>query len=195
VFQAADDPFDVDDRGRPTDATKAYYERLWAVVPPDGSINDEARRILNYLQTVDLAKFDHAIAPETGAKNEAAEASDGDGGLQARINEAYSDRAGPFRFDLLTVEEIRKHCGGAPDKVMAAALEETGCRKLKRADGRSVQITLGRERPRLWAVSKSAAERYSETDTGALAELYRAMRQGAGKVETMVTAEPDEFGL
>jgi len=196
ALQAADDPVGVDDRGRPTEATKEYYARLWDVVPPDGSVTDEARRVLNYLLSVDLTKFDHAIAPETGTKDEAAEASDGDGGLQARINEAYRDRTGPFRFDLLSVEEVRQHCGGAPDKAMAAALEEVGCRKLKRSDGRAVQITLGRERPRLWAISKSVAAQHTATETGALAELYRAMRSGAAKVEAMAGADADnDFGI
>jgi hypothetical protein len=97
-----------------------FGDRSEGLVPPDGAVTDEARRVLNYLLHVNLSEFDATVAPLTVAKEEAAESGDL---LQHHINEACRERSGPFRFDLFTAEEVRQHCGEGSDKTVAAALQ------------------------------------------------------------------------
>lgn len=177
VIRAADDPQGLDDGGRPTPAHAAYYKTLWDVVPADGTVTDEARRVLHYLRTLDLVKlkFDPLVAPLTGAKEEAAEVDDA---LQARVASAYRDRAGPFGFDLLTAEEAARYFSTGADKALTTAMEEVGCRKLRRADGRDVQVTIDGKRPRMWAINAAVAKRHAGTDTGDVTALYKEERAG-----------------
>ena len=69
MLRAADDPYAPNG----TAEHAAYYNRLFAVVPKDGTITDEARRVLHYLRTLPLEGFNPLVAPLTGAKQEAAE--------------------------------------------------------------------------------------------------------------------------
>jgi hypothetical protein len=179
VIRAADDPVGLNDRGRPTPAHAAYYKRLWDVVPNDGTVTDEVRSVLHYLRTLDLValKFDAMVAPLTGAKEEASEAGE-DGRLQARIAQAYKNREGPFRFNLLTAEDVAKHVHASADKTLTTIMLDVGCRKLRRADGRDVQVTLRDGRPRLWAANKAIAEHHTNTDPAELVSLYYAERAG-----------------
>ena len=56
---------------------KAYYYRLFGIVPPDGTITDELRRVLSFtLRNLYLSKFYRSLAPLTGAKEEAAESGE-----------------------------------------------------------------------------------------------------------------------
>lgn len=184
VIRAADDPVGADDRGQAdTPEHDAYYTRLWNVVPVDGTVTDEARRVLHYLRTFDLSKFNPLTAPLTGAKEEAAETGDK---LQARIVTASRDRTGPFQFTLLTAENVAKHVGGAYDgNTLATAMEAVGCRKLRRPDGRDVQVTIDGTRPRLWAINPTVAKQHANTSTVELVAIYKAERNGKSAAEPM----------
>jgi hypothetical protein len=180
VIRAADDPFAPDGSAE----HKAYYGRLFAVVPKDGTITDEARRVLHYLRTMPLADFDPLVAPLTGAKQEAAETGD-DGLLQARVANAYRDREGPFRFNLLIAEDVAKHVGGGSGRGLTSPMEEVGCRKLRRPDGRDVQVSLDGKRPRLWAINPAVAKHHMNTDSDDLVTIYKAERSGKPEAKPM----------
>jgi hypothetical protein len=193
VVRAADDPHDPEH----TPAHKKYYDRLWAVTPkkgtvaPDRMITDEARRILGYLRTLPLDDFDPLSAPLTGAKQEASE-SDDDGEVKARVGNAYRDKSGPFRFNLLTAEEVAKHVGGVFDgKTLTGPMHDVGCRKLRRADGRDLQISHDGKRPRLWAINPAVAKHHANTDLSELTRLYKEERAGKPEVEPMASLDDD----
>ena len=180
VIRAADDPYAPDGSAD----HKAYYSRLFQVVPKDGTITDEVRRVLSYLRNYDLADFDPLVAPLTGAKQEASESGD-DGLVQARVANAYRDHAGPFRFNLLTAEDVAKHVRASNDKTLTEAMQEVGCRKLRRPVGRDVQVTIDRARPRLWAINAAVAKHRATTDGDELVSLYKAERAGRPAVQPM----------
>jgi hypothetical protein len=184
VIRAADDPVGTDERGQPTPAHRAYYMPLWDVVPKDGTITDEVRRVLHYLRTLPLTDFDPLVAPLTGAKQEASESGD-DGLVQARVANAYTSHEGPFRFNLLTAEEVAKHVRASNDKTLTEAMQEVGCRKLRRPDGRDVQVTIDKTRPRLWAINQAVAKHHATTDGDELVSLYKAERAGRPAVQPM----------
>lgn len=176
VIRAADDAVGLDAHGRETAAHAAYYTRLWDVVPPDGKITEELRRVVGYLRSRDLSAFSPLLAPMTGTKEEAAEVDDD---LQARVASARRNREGPFAFNLLTVEDVARHLRKPGDKALAAAMTEVGCRKLRRADGRDVQVTFSKtNRPRMWAANKGIAERHTQTEPAELVRLYFEERAG-----------------
>jgi hypothetical protein len=190
VVRAADDPYAPEHSAE----HKKYYTRLWDVVPKAGTvpadrmITDEARRILGYLRTLPLDDFDHLSAPLTGAKQEASESGD-DGAVKARVANAYRDKSGPFRFNLLTAEEVAKHVGGVFDgRTLTGPMHEVGCRKLRHEDGRDVQISYEGKRPRLWTINAAVAKQYASTDLSELTRLYKKERQGEPPVEP--TAPP-----
>lgn len=195
VIRAADDPVGVDDNGKPTPEHAAYYSRLWGVIPPDGEVTAELRRIVHYLRALPLdhpkVAFDRLMAPLTVTKEEAAATgTDGERTPTGLVLEAYQNREGPFRFDLLTQEEVREHCGGTLGHSLAEAMTEAGCRKVRRANGLGVQIYLGKkDRPWLWAINKTVAERHRKATPGELAKLYRAEREGVAKVAPMPDAD------
>jgi len=180
VVRAADDPFAPDGSAE----HKRYYNRLWSVVPKDGTVTDEARRVLGYLRNLPLADFDPLVAPLTGAKQEASESGD-DGLVQARVANAYRDRAGPFRFNLLTAEEVARHIGGGSGRGLTSPMEEVGCRKLRRPDGRDVQVTIDGKRPRLWAINAPVAKHHVNTDSDELVRLYHEERSGKPTAKPM----------
>lgn len=173
VIRAADDPLD-----------QIYYTRLWSVLPKDGTVTDEVRRVLHYLRTYDLADFDYQVAPLTGAKQDASESGD-DGVVQARVANAYRDKSGPFRFNLLTTSEVAKHVGGAYDgRSLTDPMQEVGCRPL-RVNGRHVQVTIDGRRVRLWAINPAVAKHHANTDLDELKRLYVEERKGAPTVAPM----------
>jgi hypothetical protein len=180
VIRAADDPFAADG----TPEHKAYYGRLFNVVPKDGTITDEARRVLHYLRTLPLADFDPLVAPLTGAKEEAAETGD-DGVLQARVANAYRNKEGPFRFNILTAEDVAKHVSYSANKTLTDAMHEVGCRKLRGYNGRDVQVTIDGKRVRLWVINPAVEKHHANTDADELVRLYKAERSGAPAVKPM----------
>lgn len=195
VLRAADDPYAPEHT--PEHAT--YYKRLFGVVPKDGSITDELRRILHYLRTFDLTKplvkgsaekFDPLVAPLTGTKEEAAESGD-DGLVQARVSNAYRDRDGPFAFNLLHSGAVAKHVGRANDVTLTDAMQDIGCRKLRTSKGRDVQVTIDGERVRLWAINQAVAKHHANTDGQDLVTIYKNERAGKPTVEPMAPPERD----
>jgi hypothetical protein len=192
VVRAADDPFAPEH----TPAHKKYYDRLWDVVPKKGTvpadrmITDEARRVLGYLRTLPLDDFDHLSAPLTGAKQEASESGD-DGAVKARVANAYRDKTGPFRFNLLTAEGVAKHVGTGTGRTLTEAMQEIGCRKLRRLDGRDVQVTIDGHRPRMWAINAAVAKHHINTDSDELVRLYNEERAGKPEVEPMAPVDDD----
>ncbi len=187
VVRAADDPFAPEH----TPEHKKYYNRLWGVVPKDGTITDEARRILGYLRTLPLTDFDELSAPLTGAKEEASESGD-DGAVKARVGNAYRDKVGPFRFNLLTAEEVAKHVGGVFDgRTLTGPMHDVGCRKLRHDDGRDVQISVDGKRPRLWAINPAVAKHHANTDLSELTRLYKEERSGKPTDEPMAPPPGD----
>jgi uncharacterized protein DUF5906 len=187
VIRAADDPYAPDH----TPQHAAYYKRLFAVVPKDGSITDEARRVVGYLRNLPLEGFDPLVAPLTGAKQEAAESGD-DGLIRARITNAYAAKEGPFRFDLLTAEDVAKHVSGGSGRGLTEPMHDLGCRKLRRADGRDVQVTIEKARRRLWAINPKVAQHHINTDPDELVRLYLEERKGKPNVAPMPTPDYDD---
>lgn len=174
VIRAADDAVGADMRGQPTQAHRDYYKRLWDVVPPDGRVTDEARRVLRYLKTYPLKKFDRLVAPITEAKAEAAETGDG---LYSRIADAYANGKGPFRFTLLTAEEVARHFSTTADRTLTEHMTEVGCRSIRRPDGKAAQVTFDDgKRPRLWAINPKVAASHGNTPVAELARLYAEER-------------------
>jgi hypothetical protein len=191
VIRAADDPVGCDERGQPTSEHTDYYSRLWGVLPDDGTVTDEARRILHYLKNVDLAKleFDHLVAPLTGTKEEAAEIDDD---VQARVANAYHHREGPFRFNLLTTGEVARHIGGVFDgRTLTTAMQEVGCRKL-RVNGRDVQVWIDGKRLRLWAINSAVAKHHAGTDLEEIKTIYKNERAGKPAVKPMPIGDWEE---
>jgi hypothetical protein len=180
VIRAADDPAAPDGSA----AHKKYYDRLWGVVPLDGTITEEARRVLQYLRTLPLDDFNRLVAPLTGTKQDAAETGD-DGLVQARVANAYLNKEGPFRFNLLTAEEVARHIGGGSGRGLTSPMEEVGLRKLRRADGRDVQVTIDGKRPRLWAINAAVAKHHAKTDADDLVRLYKEERTGKPAAKPM----------
>lgn len=184
IINAADDPMGVDDNGRPTPEHKAYYDRLWSVVPKDKAIiTDELRRIYTYLKNLPIdrmvaeGKFDPLTAPMTGAKADAAGVTAEN--VLGKIIEKRANREGPFRFDLLTQEEVRKACGGSAGHALARDMEEAGLRKLKLPNGRDAQPRIKNiGRPRLWAYGKTVADKYKGMGVTELGEAYVKQRNG-----------------
>ncbi len=180
VIRAADDPFAPDH----TTGHATYYGALWSVIPPDGSITEELRRVLRYLRTLDVSKFDRLVAPLTGAKEEAAESGD-DGGVEAKVYQAYKEQTGPFRFNLMTAEDVAHHTGCANTKTLTTAMVEAGCRKLRTPEGRDAQVTINGRRVRLWAINGAVAAHHTKSSLQELASVYLAERSGKPKVEPM----------
>jgi hypothetical protein len=178
VVRANDDVYGTDDRGQTTKECKEYYERLWSVVPQDGTVTDEARRVLRYLRHFPLDKvgFDRTMPPLTGTKETMARV--GEGKVYGNIADDYKDRKGPLQYTLITTEEIAKHLGVSNDKTLTKAMEDAGCRKLRGANGRDVQVYLNDGRPRLWAISKKVAAEMVGMSNEELVSLYKAERAG-----------------
>ncbi|HUI12976.1 MAG TPA: primase-helicase family protein [Xanthobacteraceae bacterium] len=195
IISANDDPVGVDDNGQPTPAHKAYYDRLWNVIPEDGSVTDELRRILHYLQTLPLdhpkVAFDRLVPPMTATKKEAASiGEDGERTIASFVLEARENREGPFRFDLFTQEEVAEHCGGTVGHALSDAMTEAGCRKLRYPNGGDVQLRLGTGKARrLWARSKTIAERFAKASAVKISDAYKAEHKGVAKVPPMPGAD------
>jgi Family of unknown function (DUF5906) len=188
VIRATDDLYGADDSNRPTAATKAYYDRLFALTPKDGTVTDEVRRLAHFLKTRPLnmsGEFSaQGVAPMTGAKDDVAEATESD--IESAVQGAYVDKSGPFRFELVTLEDVRAALvRNDARKVKAiqadvgAAMKAAGCRRLDMAG----QVYLpGKHKPRrVWIAHKSLAAKYGKMEKKQLAAAYAAERAGKPK--------------
>ena len=106
IVRATADLYGSDADGNPTAATRRLDDdRLHAITPPDGSITDEVRRFVWWLQSRPLRDFNGiGVAPTTSAKDDVAAATEST--IESEVNGMYADKAGPFRFKLLTVQEV-----------------------------------------------------------------------------------------
>jgi hypothetical protein len=188
VIGAADDAVGADVRGQGGPEHARYYKRLWGIIPPDGSVTDELRRVLHYLRNLSLAKFDPLVAPLTETKEEAAETDK----IFAKVAPAYRDHKGPFRFNLLTAEDAARHLATACDRELTDAMQEAGCRRIRRANGRAAQVTMpDGTRPRMWAINPAVAKQYADTSTAELVRLYEEERAAKPKAKPEPQPEPE----
>jgi hypothetical protein len=188
IVRATSDLYGSDDDGNPTDATRAYYDRLHAITPPDGSITDEVRRFVWWLQSRPLRDFNGiGVAPMTDAKDDVAAATEST--IESEINGMYVDKVGPFRFKLLTVKEVLTELSEndgtkKAEAACAQAMEAVGCHRI----GERRVYVAGRKHPRrLWCAHKSMLAAFEKMTNTELAEAYRAERADA-------PAENSDFG-
>jgi hypothetical protein len=197
------------DPATPPKTTGDYFTRLHSMVTPlpDDSIPDEARRTLAWLLDRKIPiEFNGHIPPDTEAKRDIA-ASTADE-IEANINGMYADASGPFRFKLVTVEEVRESaCNlfepGSMSRQMAdaqasSAMDDCGCRRITPAasvDDRSTPApnaqvyVAGSHNPRrLWCTRKADLPKYERMTKGELTEAYKAERKGVA-VEARLGAE------
>jgi Family of unknown function (DUF5906) len=189
IVRATDDLYGSDDEGKPTDATRAYYDRLHAITPQDGSITDEVRRFVWWLQTRPLREFNGiGVAPETFAKDDVAAATEST--IESEVNGLYANGAGPFRFKLMTIKDVLSEVTDDGTKKAeaecAAAMTAIGCRRI---GNKQVYLT-GRTKPRrLWCRDKTMLAKFEQMAPIELAEFYKAERRNASADDT-----PDEQG-
>jgi hypothetical protein len=192
IVRATDDLYGSDDAGKPTDATRAYYDRLHAITPPDGSITDEVRRFVWWLQTRPLRDFNGiGVAPETFAKDDVAAATEST--IESEVGGMYADKAGPFRFQLITIRDVLSEVTDDGTKKAeaecAAAMTAMGCRRI---GNKQVYLT-GRKNPRrLWCRDKTMLAKFERMAPIELAEFYKVERRNAPPDDTPDV--PGDFG-
>ena len=98
--------------------------------------------------------------------------------MQARVAIAYANHEGPFKFNLLTSDDVAKYLSVSNGKTLTTAMEEVGCRKIRRTDGREAQVTMDGRRPRLWAINLAVAKHHIDTTVEDLVALYKTERSG-----------------
>lgn len=184
IVRATDDLRYSDDKNKPTAQTHEYYTRLHAVTPPDGTVTDEVRRMLWWLQKRDISKFNgQGIAPETTAKKDVAEATAST--IESDVSRLYSERAEAFAFELFTVHDVRESLPmiitEGPTRSMkeldaevAAAMVAVGCRRVS-----DKQVTLNAKLVRVWCAHKGLLAKYKGLSTADLASAYLAQRKGS----------------
>jgi|SRR5579864_58218 len=168
-----------DDNNRQTDATIAYFDRLFSIVPdPTGTVTDEVRRILWFLQQRDLASFNgQGQAPQTETKDDVAESSEST--IEAQVQEAAAARAGRFGGTLIAIHDVidmlrlsilddGKRTMKQIEGEVAAAMEAVQCERLGNA-----QVYLpDRRRARLWVTHPRFAAEYAGRTNSQLVETY-----------------------
>ena len=162
IVRATADLYGSDADGKPTAETDAYYDRLFAITPPDGSITDEVRRFVWWLKTRPLRDFNGiGVAPTTAAKDDVAAATEST--IESEVNGMYVDKAGPFRFKLMTVQEVLAEVNNDGTKKAEAetaqVMEAVGCRRIR-----------GAPRVRDRSQTSSPAMVRSQIDVGAVRE-------------------------
>jgi len=189
IVRTTDDLYGADANGRPTAETVAYYDRLHALTPPDGSITDEVRRFVWWLQSRPIGDFNgQGVAPETFAKDDVAAATESS--IETEVNDLYAAKAGPFRFQLMTIKDVLAEVTDDGTKKAeaecAAAMTAVGCRRI---GNKQVYLT-GRKKPRrLWCRDRDKLTEFEKMAPTELAELYKAERRNAPADDT-----PDEPG-
>jgi hypothetical protein len=184
VLRATDDLYASDANNDKTPATVAYYNELFALTPPDGTVTKEVQRLWHFLKTRPLnmsGDFDaQSIAPMTGAKADVADATETD--IESAVHGAYKDKSGPFRFELVTLQDVLEALvrnDVRPRKAVEAdvttAMKAVGCRRLEAG-----QVYLpGKRNPRrLRMAHKSLAAKYGKMKPKELAAAYVAERAG-----------------
>ena len=104
------------------------------------AVTDEARRVLRWLLDRKIpAEFNGHIPPDTDAKNEVADATADT--IESNVSGLYVEASGPFRFKLVTVEEVRESVINLfeadadmnrpkADAITSSAMEDCGCRRI-----------------------------------------------------------------
>ena len=93
--------------------------------------------------------------------------------------EAYRDRVGPFVGTLCTAAGVAEelefsfHDNQQGLMMVSKAMRKAGCRTL---EGGNRQIRVEAKKVRLWAISKELADKFSNLEPAALAELYKRQR-------------------
>jgi hypothetical protein len=190
---------------------KEYFDRLHAVTkvgdtPAD--VTDEIRRALWWLRNIPIVKdwepidpalvdvdggeimlspFNPAKAPATPTKEDVAALSQTT--IESTLQGAFSEGAGPFRFELFTVEDARlafvatetafnpseNRSRNMIDGEISSALDDLECERLNSA--KQVNLTPGKPR-RLWVRSGDLMAKYEAMPNSKLVEAYLAMRKG-----------------
>jgi hypothetical protein len=190
IARATPDLIYADASGKETAKTAEYFTRLHAITPPDGTITDEARRVLHWLMVRKIPdEFNGHIPPDTEAKNEVADATADT--IEANVNGYYADASGPFRFKLVTVDEVRESVCNLfeadadmnrqkADALTSSAMEDCGCRRITPAGTGNAQMYLpGSKNPRrLWCTCKADLATYERMSKTELVEAYKAERAG-----------------
>jgi len=192
------------DPSKPPTTTGDYFTRLHSITPTDPTglpiVTDEVRRVVAYLLDREIpVEFNGHIPPDTDAKRDVADATADD--IEAGVNGQYADAAGPFRFKLVTVEEVRESVVNlfepgsmarqAADAQTATAMDECGCRRIVPCKSETERATpaknsqvyvAGSTNPRrLWCTRKTDLEKYQRMTKGELQAAYKAERAGAPK--------------
>jgi hypothetical protein len=190
IVRATDDLYGCDDAGRSTDRTRAYYDRLHGITPPDGTITDEVRRFVWWLQTRPMRDFNGiGVAPETFAKDDVAAATEST--IETEVNGLYANGAGPFRFKLMTVSEVLANVTDDGTKKVEGectqAMASVGCRRIG-----NKQVYVGGRKPRrLWCRERSMLAEFEAMTAAELADYYKAERRNAPADDA--PDAPDEF--
>ncbi len=188
IARATPDLIYADASGKETAATAEYFDRLHAITPRDGSITDEARRVLWWLMEHKIpASFNGHIPPDTDAKNEVADATADT--IESNVNGLYAEAAGPFRYKLITVDEVREDVWNAfeastdmnrqkADAITSSAMEDCGCRRIAPAEAANSQMYIpGSKNPRrMWCTLKADLAKYEKMTKKELVAAYNAER-------------------
>ncbi len=177
VVKGATDKRFCDDDGKPTDATVAYYDELFASIGTPENPGDEARRVLAWMLSRDLSKFKgQGAAPQTNAKAFVADVTQGN--WAAMLAEAKATKQAPFTRELFTAQEalevlaLRYPSAQQSDvrnPALSEALIECGCRKIEG------QVYVLGKRLRLWTLSPGLAKRYGEMKPSKLSAICEEM--------------------
>ena len=186
IVRAVDDVRFVDDDGRETAQTLAYYARLWECIGSPAEPGEEARRVLAWLGARDLSGFNGSgLAPVTDTKEDVAAGREDS--VMAQVANMHQGRSGPFGSGVFTAAEVLSHVSvsGSQEDALAEvtrAMVAVGCRRVG-LDGQARQVRIGKRRVRLWTVSRRAAERFSRLSVGELKQAFEARSTTAGDWE------------
>jgi len=186
IVRATPTVWGADAEGNKTIETDEYYDQLhaWVKVGPNGEVSDEIRRCLWWLRNSPIKTKDfngQGIAPMTPTKDDVAALTETT--VESVLNGAYVDKAGPFRFELFSVEDARLAFvpdidpakRAAIDGEVSAVMEDIGCR---RVGSKQVYLPSRRHPRRLWCRSERLLPKYLAMSTKELATAYRAEREG-----------------
>jgi hypothetical protein len=178
VVEGASDPYGVDESGKATDTTVAYYERLFDSIGTPEQPGDEVRRIKWWLQKRNLTGFKgKSLAPPTRMKIEVADNAHTD--IEQAVVEAYRERSGPFVGSLFTAADVANKLEMSfTDNqhglaMVARALREAGCRAI---EGKNRQIKVDTKPLRIWALNKKIAAQCGKIEPAALCDRYKVQR-------------------
>jgi hypothetical protein len=192
VVKGATDKRFCDDDGKPTDATVAYYVKLFACIGTPETPGDEARRVLAWMMKRDLSQFNgQGAAPQTNAKTFVADVTQGN--WAAMLTEAKATKQAPFTRELFTAQEalevlaLRYPSAQQSDvrnPALSEALIESGCRKIEG------QIYVLGKRLRLWTLSPGLAKKYGEMKPAKLGAIFEEMMRRTASSEFDDKTEP-----